>query len=324
MPIPSNYNRRCRNHDYRAPWIYMITLLKSAGIPALSAIRKDEKCKKISPIVDISPAGGIIGEELLKLEKDFPQLKILCKIIMPDHVHFEVYVRSRLERHLGFLIGRFKSNCSKRWWEITGIGSSTETPSLFQPGFNDKIAFKAGMKDAFYRYIDDNPRRYLVKKLLPEYFYHKTMIEIAGRRWGLYGNLWLLDTPVKSWVKISRIKERTPNLPYRIKEWEETIRCGGTLVSAFINPEEKHYRDMAIRDEACLILVVDYRFSDRQKPYKELFNLCGEGRLLIVSSEKYDRPPKKITHAEAEVLNECAKRISELAPGSALLRARSS
>lgn len=323
MPLPKNYNRRCRNHDYRAPWIYLITILKTPTIPSFSLILQDEKSRKISPIVEPSELGLLIGKALDNWEREIPQLKILTSVIMPDHIHFQVYVKERLDFHLGSLIARFKADCSHRWWDVAGsMGMPSIITSVFKPGFNDKIVFKAGAKDAFYNYINDNPRRYLVKKLLPEYFFHKTMIEIDDKRWGLYGNLWLLDMPVKSWVKISRIKERTPNLPEKIREWEETIRCGGVLVSAFINPEEKVYRDMAIREGASLIMVVDYTFSDRKKPYRELFNLCGEGRLLIVSSEKYDRPQKRITHPEAEVLNACAKRISELVAGSECLRAR--
>jgi hypothetical protein len=134
---------------------------------------------------------------------------------------------------------------------------------MFEPGFNDKIAWRAGAKDAFYNYIVDNPRRYLVKKIYPEYFYHKLLLTVGERKCGLYGNIFLLDNPVKSFVKLSRIKSRTPDLEQKIKEWEETLRCGGVLVSPFINPEEKVWRDEAIRNGNGIILIVDYRFSDR-------------------------------------------------------------
>ena len=166
---------------------------------------------------------------------------------------------------------------------------------MFEPGFNDKIAFKAGAKDAFYNYIADNPRRYLIKKLLPDYFYHKLIIEVNGIRCGLYGNIFLLDNPVKSAVKISRIRERTPDLESKLKEWDETIRCGGAVVSPFINPYEKEIRDQAIAQEAGIILIVDYRFSERAKPYKALFDLCAEGQLLIISTEENAPPPPPIT-----------------------------
>ena len=191
--------------------------------------------------------------------------------------------------------------------------------SMFSPGFNDKIAFQAGAKDAFYNYIADNPRRYLVKKLCPEYFYHKIMIEMEGKRYGLYGNIFLLDNPVKSFVKISRDKSKMPDLDEKMKGWEETIRCDGVLVSPFINPSEKEIRDKAIENGNGLIIIVNYRFSERAKPYKSLFDLCAEGRMLIISTEEFPSPPKDMRYSEAQKLNGIASAVAKLPPLGAKL-----
>lgn len=136
---------------------------------------------------------------------------------------------------------------------------------------------------------------------------------------GLYGNIFLLDNPVKSAVRISRIRSRTPHLEAKIREWEETIRCGGVLVSPFINPDEKFYRDAAINNGSGIILIVDYRFSDRKKPYKELFGLCAEGRLLIISTEQFAEPPKTMRHDHAQALNSIAARIADIMPRTAAI-----
>ncbi|MDE5869699.1 MAG: hypothetical protein K2H18_05660 [Muribaculaceae bacterium] len=333
----------------------MITMIKSDEMPVFSVIKNDSRYKKITPVLTPTELGKVIYEQLEKWENENPQIKILRRVVMPDHIHFEVYVRQRLPAHLGSLIAVFKKNCSQAWADSVELKSSSnelkaasvelsaasnelkagsvvlrsksidsavegrKVIGVFKPGFNDKIAFKRGAKDAFYNYIADNPRRYLIKKLMPEYFYHKVMIKIEGKNYGLYGNITLLDEPCKAWVKISRKKVNTPDLEKRIRNWEETIRCGGVLVSPFINPEEKIYRDKAIENGAGLIIIVDYLFSERRKPYKELFNLCGEGRLLIVSSEKYSSPQQKITYPEAQVLNGIAEAISSLAPRRAKL-----
>ncbi len=320
MPLPSNYNRRCHNHDYYAPCIYIITILKSKEHPVFSVITHDARYKKITPILTPSKLGTIIYEQMEKWENEFAQIKILRRVVMPDHIHFEIYVRERLPQHLGSLIAIFKKNCSQEWLKYNSDKDSVNIlPGVFEPGFNDKIAFREGAKDAFYNYIADNPRRYLIKKLTPEYFYHKVMIEIEGKRYGLYGNLCLLDEPVKAAVKISRKKENTPDLEKKIRFWEETIRCGGVLVSPFYNPEEKIYRDKAITEGSSLIIIVDYLFSERKKPYKELFDLCGEGRLLIISSEKYKETQKNIIYSEAQELNKLANAISMLPPTKAKL-----
>lgn len=316
-------NRRCKNHDYSSRCIYMITVLKSPAAPILSSISADPKAVKVSPIVSPSPAGMIINNCLQQLCRDYPALRILCRIIMPDHIHFELFVTERTELALGSMMAAFKSSCTNAYKEeFPQSRLALEKLSMFEPGFNDKIAWRAGAKDAFYNYIVDNPRRYLVKKIYPEYFYHKLLLTVGERKCGLYGNIFLLDNPVKSFVKLSRIKSRTPDLEQKIKEWEETLRCGGVLVSPFINPEEKVWRDEAIRNGNGIILIVDYRFSDRKKPYKELFDLCSEGRLLIVSTEEFDAAPRTMRYAHAQQLNALAASIAALAPRSAPISRR--
>ena len=316
MPdLHHSFNRRCKNHDYRNRCIYMITMLKSAQAPPFSSIRRDPKASKISPLVEIYPAGRIIHDCLNRLCIDYCGLRILCRIVMPDHIHFELFVTERTEMPLGSMIAAFKSACSKQFYEDFPQSSLAQNRlPLFESGFNDKIAFRAGAKDAFYNYIIDNPRRYLVKKLCPDYFFHKLQINVNGRDCGLYGNIFLLDNPVKSFVKLSREPLKTPGYESKIKEWEETIRSGGVLVSPFINPYEKEYRDIAIKNGNGIILIADYRFSERKKPYKELFDQCAEGRLLIVSTEQFPDPPKAMNYLHAQELNAIASQIAQLPP----------
>lgn len=312
------YTRRCFGHDYKSRCIYLITILKSPEAPPFSSIAPDPGSKKLKPFVTLTPLGKIIAECINRLCLDFPDVKVLCYIIMPDHVHIELFVTRQMDIPLGSIIAPFKSACTRLYWErfpqsTLALGNK----SIFLAGFNDKIAHRAGAKDAFFNYILDNPRRYLVKKLFPEYFYHKLVIKIEDKSYGLYGNIFLLDHPIKSYVKISRVKSNTRDLAAKEREWRETIRSGGVLVSPFINPHERKYRDMAIHAQTGIIQIVDYRFSDRSKPYKELFDLCVEGRLLIISTEEYAAPNRGMNHDHAMELNAIAEQISQLAPGAA-------
>ncbi len=318
-----NFNQRCKGHDYRSRCVYMITILKSPSFPVFSTIRQDPVAKKILPIVHLNPCGKIIYGCLNAFCRQYPALRILQSVVMPDHIHFELFVTEKTEEALGSMIAAFKSQCTKQYrLEFPDSDQALMKDPMFLAGFNDKIAFRAGAKDAFYNYIADNPRRYLVRKVCPEYFYHKVMIEIQGRRCGLYGNIFLLDNPVKSFVKISRDKRRMPDLDIRIREWEETIRCDGVLVSPFINPAEKKIRDQAIENGNGLIVIVDYRFSERTKPYRSLFDLCAEGRMLIISTEEFASPQKEMKYAQAQKLNGIACAIAQLPPLGARLLPR--
>lgn len=302
------FTRRCKNHDYRSRRIYLITLLKSAGAPCFSSITADPGAPKITPSVELTPTGRTIYDCLDRLCADNRHLSILRRIAMPDHLHFELFVKERTEQHLGSIIAAFKASCTAK-----------ANRALFEPGFNDKIAFRKGAKDAFYNYIADNPRRYLVRKLFPEYFFHRLLIKVNDRLCGLYGNIFLLDNPIKPAIRISRIPERTPDYESKKAEWEEVIRAGGVIVSPFINPHEKKYRDEAIENGNGIILVTDYLFSDRKKPYKELFEQCASGRLLIVTTEQYPEPPRKVDYLHAQELNAIAATLAQLPPSAGRL-----
>ena len=149
MPdLHHSFHRRCKNHDYRNRCIYMITMLKSAQAPPFSSIRRDPKASKISPLVEIYPAGRIIHDCLNRLCIDYCGLRILCRIVMPDHIHFELFVTERTEMPLGSMIAAFKSACSKQFYEDFPQSSLAQNRlPLFESGFNDKIAFRAGAKD---------------------------------------------------------------------------------------------------------------------------------------------------------------------------------
>lgn len=60
--------------------------------------------------------------------------------------------------------GKLKSPGIPPFSKIYQDPSASKKTSMFQPGYNDKIAFRAGSKEAFFNYIADNPRRYLVRK----------------------------------------------------------------------------------------------------------------------------------------------------------------
>lgn len=304
--------RRCRNHDYCEPCIYLLTLSRTEGLPPFVAIRQNPLYKKVTPVVEILPLGRLLYR---CLDKVFPnrytkdgRVKVLYRQVMPDHLHLLIYVRERLDRNLSYLIGYLQRVCNGAMRAEYGEAAS----AMFRPGYNDRICYNKGCKDNFYNYVRDNPYRYLVKRLYPEFFVNTLEMELEGRRLAICGNFLLLDNPSKVAVKISRVKERTPDLALKLLQWDEAIRCGGVLVSPFINPEEKKIRDRAIGEGAGVILVVPYVFPERFKPQGQLFNLCMQGRLLLVSTGRHNSGNKTVTRVEAVEMNEIAAQIAAL------------
>ena len=210
------------------------------------------------------------------------------------------------------------------WTDLRIHIAAQKRTAIFREGYNDRIAYRAGAKDAFYRYIKDNPYRYVIHKMHPEFFGNTLDLKIGDTWLQLYGNFLLLDSPVKEYVQISSKPEKRRDLPQRVATWREAIRQQGVLVSPFISKEERQYRDEAMNGGAGMIMVVNYAFSERYKPYKSLFELCEQGRLLLVSTAAHENQDAPMTREEALGMNEIARQIAALQPGEArpLLRKR--
>lgn len=98
-------------------------------------------------------------------------------------------------------------------------------------------------------YIADNPRRLLIKRLLPDLFKRKQKISFnmdgMEIEMAAFGNTFLLDNILKSAVKVSS-KDTVDSLRLKENDWEYVIDNDGVLISPFINRREKRWRDKAI------------------------------------------------------------------------------
>lgn len=287
-------------HDYHSVCIYMITLSKQEPVPAFSSIHNAAGFKKMDPVLGLSPIGLAIDAEVHGWLKEFAMIRLLNMRIMPDHIHLLIYVTERTEKHLSRIIQVLKWNCNRTL--------ATET---FSEGFNDKIVTKEGQRETFYQYISDNPRRYLARKLYPEYFQRVQVVEIAGQRFSLYGNLFLLNHPVKTQVRFSR-SFSPEELEARQHDYEEAIRCGGVLVSPFIHREEKKWRQRAVEGGASVIQVVMNGFPERFKPSGRDFDLCMEGRLLLVAPAEFESRRVDLSREAAMEANAVAQLIAAI------------
>ena len=335
-----NFNVRCRNHDYHSRCIYMITILEEEGLPPLMRLSGRYVNKKLEPVHYVQPLGKVVYDCIDSYFRLHPEVRVLTRAIMPDHIHLELFVTERTEWHLGQYIAAFTHSCKDAlkgyldagtgpggtsfWTNLRQSMSAQKRSAIFREGYNDRIAYRAGAKDAFYRYIKDNPYRYVIRKMHPEFFGNTLDLKIGDKWFQLYGNFLLLDNPVKEFVQISSKPEKRRDLPQRVATWREAIRQQGVLVSPFISKEERQYRNEAVIGGAGIIMVVNYEFRERYKPYKSLFELCEQGRLLLVSTAAHENQDAPMTREEALGMNEIAAHIAALQPGEArpLLRRR--
>lgn len=288
-------------HDYRSRAIYMITLSKSPGVPAFGALAGDWSKpvgSREGSFIRLSPLGKIIKNTLFRLHEIEPAIRLLQYSVMPDHVHFLIFVQHPTAEALGYTIARLKVAVNKAW----------KNQPVFTEGYNDRI-LKSGRKlDTIFRYIRENPYRLAIRKAFPDYFHRINLISIAGRDCQAYGNLFLLRNPFKDAVVVHRKDtEETKRLLHG--QWLYTASNGGVLVSPFISPAEKAIRREAEEAGGKFILIQASRFPERYKPAAHDFSLCMEGRLLIITLA-LDIGNSTLSRSNCLSMNELAQKIA--------------
>lgn len=199
----------------------------------------------------------------------------------------------------------------------TANGGGAKVPSvspeglrlvLFEPGYNDKILLREGQLDNWKAYLDDNPRRLLLKRQNPQLFTVLHGMEVAGRSCQIVGNRFLLDIPDKVAVIVHRRYSDAENARLR-EEWLACGERGGVLVSAAIAPKEKEVLREAMNRGYRIILLRENGFPQLYKPSGEAFDACSEGLLLQVSPWDFHMERKTITRAQCLELNAMAECI---------------
>ena len=301
--IRRNNKRRAAWHDYKAPNIYMITITKDSFTPQLSTIFEQEgviyhKCARL---------GSLVEQQLKNLNKIHPALHLGKYIIMPDHIHFILWVSDNLEKHAAIYIGQFKGKCSRAWW---GDSPSDKGKPLYESGFHDRIIMKQGQLQKIYAYIADNPRRLWIKVHNPQLFSVRHRLVINGEEFQCLGNVFLLDDFDKVSVRVSS-RFSAEELTRRKRQWLHTIENGAVLVGAFISPAEQAVLNYAIQNDGRLIVMLPEGFGPKFKPSGQLFDLCNAGRALVVGKPYGPGAQPKLDRDWALHLNAQAEQVAD-------------
>ena len=172
------------------------------------------------------------------------------------------------------------------------------------------ICVRDGQLKKMIDYIQDNPRRYYLKRNNPDLFSTLRKIRIDEKSYPVIGNIFLLWNPQVEAVRFSS--------KFSDKEWNErkesyarTISNGGVLISPFINPNEKEYLEDAIDNGCGVILIENRHYDERSKPGGRFFDLCVQGRLLIISVNEEGGKKNTISREICQKMNELAARVAE-------------
>ncbi len=291
-------NNRASWHDYTSRCIYHITLLKHPDSLYFGKLMGD--CHLPigmpgSPYICASETGKAIKESLREIRLIHPALRLFQYALMPDHLHIILSVEDRLDEIVGRKLGAFKVAVNKR----SGIDH------VFERGFNDQILTKSRNLDVIYNYLRANPYRLAIRKANPDFFFRRTGVVIGGTPCQLYGNLHLLDNPFKEQVIVHRA-DNDEVYSSNKDRWLYTAANGGILVSPFISKREKDIRKEAELLGGRFILITNRPFEEREKPSGKDFDLCAQGRLLIIAPQS----PMDFSRSACRQMNSLANHIA--------------
>lgn len=293
-------NYRAPWHDYTAKCSYHITLMKNPAMPPFGRLAGDCNLPIGAPgssYIQASSLGKVVKSALRGISEIHPALRVYQYALMPDHLHILLGVEAVLDEILGHKIGLFKDSVNKQA-SATGV---------FAPGFHDAILNPSREFGTIINYLRSNPHRLAVRQAHPNYFHRQNNLMIGGKACSIYGNLQLLQNPFKEKVIVHRADTaaiRSSNL----ERWIYTAANGGVIVSPFISPAEKTARKEIEEAGGRIILISNQPLAEREKPSAHDFELCEQGRLLIISPLEMER---ELTRAACLAMNAIAARIVE-------------
>ena len=332
--------RRCVGHDYTGRQIYMITMVTEGRRPLFGHVagRSDApNGSSDAPTIILSELGQRVADEWWAASKHHPEIEVIALQMMPDHLHGILFVKEKMEKPLGMALRGFKQSCNRHYRELVlGVPPALGAPPvpsvalstqqtrqrrdrsgedrthgmLFARGYNDSLLLRSGQLETWLRYLDDNPRRLLMKREHPDLFRVQRNIEAAGTTFSAIGNRFLLDRPFKVQVQCSR-SLTDKEIQAKVAECIAAAHEGAVLVSPSISKGEKAVMKAAFNEGFPLIYLQENGFTDLAKPSRARMEACARGQLLILAPWEHHNEKIAIKRGQCLTLNEMARRICE-------------
>ena len=262
------------------------------------------------------------------------KVKVHGAVCMPDHFHGVIEVLEKMDRSVGEVIRSFKSGCTIAWQRIKAANGGDDSqptladleaqkaylarlsrrqraeyyaahPEACQPLWDDNyddticLTDAAGNPDARHfsamiRYVEDNPRRAVIRRARPEFMRRCLHVVIGGRDYAAFGNLFLLRWARKVQVFCHRKApdgrtpyERTDAYRRECMEWKRMVMQGATaIVTPGISMGERIIKDRCIERGYPLIHLQKEAIGRYWKPELKRFEACAKGALLILAPWK--------------------------------------
>ena len=167
---------------------------------------------------------------------------------------------------------------------------------LFDDNYDDTVCLDDRHRAAMIAYVHDNPRRALLRRMLPDVMRRCLHVRIGERSYGAFGNLFLLRWARKIQVQCHRRHpvtgqpyEETADYANDRKKWEIAVLEGCTaLVTPGVSGGERLMKNECLERGFPLIHLQKEPIGAYWKPERQRFNACVNGSLLILAPWNLD------------------------------------
>lgn len=205
------------------------------------------------------------------------------------------WLREKAQRYAneGALIRNLSKKQRQEYYALVG---RSQQP-LFDDNYDDTVCLDERHRKAMIAYVNDNPRRAILRRLLPEYMRRCLHVRIGNRSYGAFGNLFLLRWARKIQVQCHRKHpitgqpyEETVDYTNERRQWETAIMEGCTvIVTPGISAGERLMKNECLDKGFPLIHLQKEPIGVFWKPERQRFDACATGALLILAPWELDQ-----------------------------------
>ena len=168
---------------------------------------------------------------------------------------------------------------------------SRERRPLFDDNYDDTVCINQRHREAMIAYVNDNPRRAILRKTLPQLMQRCLHVQIGGREYGTFGNLFLLRWACKVQVQCHRLHpisrepfEYTSDFARQRQQWTDAVLQGATvIVTPGISHGEQIMKNDCLKNGYPIIHIQKEPINKYWKPERTRFEACASGSLLILA-----------------------------------------
>ena len=164
--LPRRKNQRLPSYAYGSSGIYFITICTQNRRPILSTIQHGVGAGFPGPSVSVTALGQLVQLHLNTLTERYPAASVLTQVIMPDHVHIILEVRTGGPGDpaptLSQIMGWFKFQTTK---DIRA--QECRLDKVWQRGYYEHVIRNQEDLLSCWAYIDSNPAKWLESRPQP-------------------------------------------------------------------------------------------------------------------------------------------------------------